>query len=142
MKKLSFFMFAILAMALAVPAFAATTNPSPASPGYTPMVIPFDLVSSARTGVVKFKAPVGYSVKSASIAARSVSGTSPTVKLRGKNGSLVNYSGSLVGTGPTDLSIVSGAALSDEVTQSIDLVTGGTSPRFTDFTLILFLKRK
>lgn len=145
MKKMPYFLIALVMVALCAMtalAQAATTNPSPASPGYTTMVLPFDSFTSSRTGMMKFKTPVGYVIKSASVSARAVSGTSPTLKIRGKNGSLVNYSGSMVSTGPTDLTIVSGAALSDEVTQSIDLVAGGTSPRFSDVTLILFLKRK
>ena len=147
MKTSKFLLFAVAMVMCVLCAMtalvgAATTNPSPASTGYQTMVLPFNLVSSSRTGAMNFKTPVGYSVKSASIAARIVTGTSPTLKVRGKNGSLVNYSGSITAAGPTDLTIVSGASLSDEVTQQIDLVVGGTSPRFDNLTLILFLKRK
>jgi hypothetical protein len=146
MKKMPFILIALVMAAMCavtIVANAATTNPSPASPGYESMVLPFGLVSSSRTPALKFTAPVGYTVQSVSASARLVAGTNPTLKVRGKNGaSLVNYSGSLVASGPTALSIVSGATLSDEVTQQIDLIVGGTSPRFDNLTLILFLKRK
>lgn len=131
-----------LVLALALPALAATTNPSPASPGYATIVIPLKGYSTSRTGVAKFKAPAGYSVKSASIAARAITGTTPTVKVRGKNGSLVNYSGSIASTGPTDLKLADESVLSDEVTQSIDLIVGGTGVVIDDLWLTLFLKRK
>lgn len=133
----------VAVFALASMAAAATTNPSPASPGYETMVIPLmGTYTSTRTGAIKFTAPVGYSVKAASVNAREVSGTSPTLKIRGKNGSLVNYSGTIAAASAKTLTVVSGASLTDETLQAIDLVAGGTSPVFSDLTLTLFLKRK
>lgn len=132
-----------ITLALSVSALAATTNPSPTSPGYQTIVLPLmSTYSTSRTGLVKFTAPVGYSIKSVSVNARAVTGTNPTLKVRGKNGSLVNYSGTIASASAKDLTVVSGASLTDETLQSIDLVAGGTSPKFSDLTLILFLKRK
>lgn len=123
-------------------AMADTRNPSPASPGYQTMVLPFYNCTSARTGAISFKAPVGYSIKSASVTARAVSGTTPTLKVRHKDGTFTRYSGTLTTAGTVkDLSLTSTPTISDETLQSIDLITGGTSPVFSNITLTLFLKR-
>lgn len=147
MKIKTLLLSLLLIMALSVSALAATTNPSPASPGYQTVVIPLmGNYTSTRTSLVKFTAPVGYLVKSATIAARAVAGTTPTLKVRGKNGSYVNYSGTISTTTTKDLTVVettvTGHGITDETLQAIDLVAGGTSPVFTDLTLMLFLKRK
>ncbi len=122
--------------------FAATTNPSPASPGYSTIVLPFYNLTSTRNGAFSFKAPVGYSIKSASVTARAVSGTNPTLKVRHKDNAYVSYSGTLNSAGTVkDLTLTTRPVISDEVLQSIDLITGGTSPVFSNITLTLFLKR-
>lgn len=132
----------IITVAIAAPALTATTNPSPASPGYSTIVLPFHNLTSARTGAISFKSPVGYSIKSASVTARAVSGTSPTLKVRHKDGTFLRYSGTLTTAGTAkDLTLTTTPAISDETLQSIDLITGGTSPVFSDITLTLFLKR-
>ena len=147
----------VLSLVLAIgclaimPAFAATDNPSPVSPGFSPMVIPImGNNTSVRLNKVIWKAPVGYKIIHASAVARTVSGTSPTLKIRGKNGALVNYSGSIgQTTTPTDLKLApatavagSGPNMADEGLQSVDLIIGGTTPVWSDVTLFLFLKRK
>lgn len=126
---------------------AATTNPSQASPGYQTVVIPLmGNYTSTRLGIVKYTAPVGYTIKSVTVAARAVAGTTPTLKVRGKNGSYVNYSGTINSTTTKYLSIVptttTDYGITDETLQAIDLVAGGTSPVFSDLTLMLFIKRK
>lgn len=134
----------ILALGAATAALATTANPSPASTGYTPLVIPIMgsySGATTKTGVIKFKAPNGYRVVAANATARSSSGTSPTLKLRGKSGAYVNYSGSLTAGTVTDLSITS-YVITDEVNHQIDLIVGGTStPTWKDITLMLLLKR-
>ena len=133
---------AVIGILMVTGAFAATKNPSPASPGYTTLVLPFYNATSSRTGAFSFKAPVGYSIKSATVTARAVSGTTPTLKVRHKDGSFVRYSGTLTTAGTAkDLTLATSPVISDEVLQSIDLITGGTSPVFSNITLTLFLKR-
>ena len=122
---------------------AATANPSPASPGYTPMVIPvFGTFTGASTKtVIKFKAPNGYRVMAANATARASSGTNPTLKLVGKSGAYVNYSGTITaGAAPKDLATTA-YKITDEVAHQIDLVVGGTSPVWKDITVMLLLKR-
>jgi hypothetical protein len=141
MKRLACFTLLILAMAV-TSAFAATANPSPASPGYTPMVIKFSGYTASRTGVVSWKAPAGYVVKSASVTVRAVGGTNPTMKIRGKDGAFVRYTGTINSATTKDLTLTATPYITDETQQSIDIVTGGTSPNFSDITLFLFLKRR
>ena len=143
MKKLFLTLLAMIAMT-AVAAFAATTNPTPASPGYTPLVIPITgtYSSASHAGVVKWLAPAKYKIVSASVNARAVSGTTPTLKLLLKSGAFTNYSGTLSVAGtPKALTAGSTALIADESTVAIDLVTGGTDPIWQDLTLFILLKR-
>ena len=136
-------LLALLAMVSAV-AFAATSNPSPASPGYTPMVLPIAGVYSSASvpGVVKFKAPAGYKIVTVNVNARAVSGTNPTLTVRLKSGTFVNYSGTVSSAGtPVDLTAGTNTKIADESTVSIDLVAGGTSPKWRDLTVFILLKR-
>ena len=127
----------IVATTVAGLALAATSNPSPASPGYTPVVLPImGTYSGARTGLVKFTAPAKYSIVSASVNARGVTGTNPTLKVYLKSGAFTNYTGTVkvLTAGTTTL-------IADEATVAVDLVTGGTSPQWRDLTLFILLKR-
>lgn len=144
MKKFLLLAFAVIVtVAFAVPALAATTNPSPASPGYTPVIVKFAGYTSTRTGAATFKAPAGFTIKHASVAARAVTGTSPTLKVKGRDGAFTRYSGTLNTAGTVkDLSLTATPNMTDEATQNIDFILGGTSPTFTDITLFLWLKRK
>lgn len=143
MKKLmSFVLVALVVMAAG--AFAATSNPSPASPGYTPMVIPITGIysSATHTGVVKFVAPAKYRIVSASANARAVTGTNPTLKVYLKSGSFTNYSGTVSTAGtPKVLTEGSTSIIADESTVAVDLVTGGTDPVWRDLTVFILLKR-
>jgi len=140
--------FILITMSLvifaAVAAFAATSNPSPASPGYTPMVIPIPGIysSATHTGVVKFVAPAKYRIVSANANARAVTGTNPTLKVLLKSGSFTNYSATVTAAGtPKELTEGSTALIADESTVAVDLVTGGTDPVWRDLTLFILLKR-
>lgn len=143
MKKLITFILLAVTV-IAAGAFAATSNPSPASPGYTPLVIPLQGVfsSASHTGVVKFKAPNGYNIVTANATARAVTGTNPTLKVLLKSGVYTNYSGTVTAAGtPKDLVASSNKKIADESTVAVDLVTGGTDPVWTDLTLFILLKR-
>lgn len=127
------------------PALAATKNPSPASPGYTPVLIPvmgiYTGAALVKSNVVRWKAPVGYKVVAANATARFSSGTSPTLKVRGKSGTYVNYSGSLTAGTTKDLAITTNK-ITDESDVTLDLVIGGTStPTWKDITIMLLLKQ-
>lgn len=144
MKRFGLILLTLAVVMVAGIAAAATTNPPTGAPGYTPMVIPvMGVYSGTRNGIVSFKAPAGFNIIHASAVARATSGTNPTLKIRGKNATLVNYSGTVAsGTTVTELTKVTNAAFTDEALQSIDMVIGGTSPKWSDITLFLFLKRK
>lgn len=126
-------------------ALAATANPSPASPGYTPVVIPImGQYSSTRTGIVKFTAPSGYRVVNATATARASSGDTPTLTVDVKSGSTSMFSTPVAVTAGAVATAVLGTApnIADESTVSVDLAIGGTSPLWQDITLFMLLKRR
>lgn len=145
MKKFLLLALAAMIFAVVAGAYAATSNPSPASVGYTPMVIPIQGIHSSATadlGVVKFTAPSGYNVVTASINARAVSGTNPTLKVRISSGVFVNYTGT-IGTAGAPVTLKAGTTtrIADESTVAVDLISGGTTPKWRDMTLFILLKR-
>ncbi len=123
---------------------AATKNPPPGAPGYTPVVlsIPGSYTSTA-SGVVKFKAPAGYRIVTANANSRTVSGTNPTLKVNIKNGIYSTYSGTVsTAATPKDLTAATDTTITDEGSVAVDLTIGGTNtPTFTDLTVFLLLKR-
>jgi hypothetical protein len=126
--------------------FSATSNPSPASPGYLPMVIPIQgSYTSSTTAAVKWKMPVGYKVLAASATARASSGTNPTLTVDLKTGSTSLFSTpvSVTAGSIAEATLGTTTILADEANASIDLAIGGTNtPTFTDITVFLWLKRR
>ena len=123
---------------------AATANPSPASSGYTPLVIPLmGQYTTSRTALVKFTALNGYRVIAANATARASGGTSPTLKIRGLSGVQCIYSssGAFVAGTTKALTLATTPKIVDESAATIDLVIGGTSPVWSDISILLFLKR-
>ena len=142
MKKILLLSLALMLFTICA-AFGATANPSPASPGYTPVVLPvMGTYTSTRLNLVRFTAPSGYNVVSVSAIARDAAGTTPTAKLRLKSGSFTNYSGTLAAAGTTKvLTAGSTTRIVDESSVVLDIVTGGTSPVWKDLTVFILLKR-
>ena len=125
-------------------AFAATVNPSPASTGYQILVVPvMGTYSSPTITPVKFKAPFGYRVLSASATARASTGTNPTLTVDVKTGSTSVFSTPVAVTAGAiaDAVLTATPKLTDEGTVSIILAAGGTTPKFSDITVFLALKR-
>lgn len=145
MKIKTTLLLALFALALfPVYLFAATANPSPASSGYTPLVIPIQgtYSSTSLPGIVKFTAPAKYKVVSANAVARAVTGTNPTLGVTLKSGTSTLFSGSLAAAGAvTDLTAGTTTNITDESTVAVDLAAGGTSPKWRDLTLFVLLKR-
>lgn len=147
MKKLFSLGFLFVFLAFAAGALAATTNPQPGSPGYTPMVIPIMGTYSSTTTVVKWKAPAGYRVVHASATARAATGTNPTLTLDVKSGATSMFSSPIsvaVGT-ITDAVLGTAPNLADEDTISVNFAKGGSytsGQGWKDITLFLFLKRR
>lgn len=134
-------------MLFTVTAMAATTNPSPASPGYTPLVIPIMGIYSSTETPVKFKAPAGYRVVHASAIARAVTGTTPTMTLDVKSGATSMFSSPISLSAGTITDAVLGTApnLTDEGAVSVAFTKGGSyasGEGWRDITLFLFLKRR
>jgi len=121
--------------------FAATTNPATGTAGYIPVVFKFNSYTASRTGIASWKAPTGYTIKHASVTVRAVAGTNPTMKLRGKDGTFLRYSTTVSAAGTKDMSLTATPTITDETQQSIDLIAGGTSPVFSDITVLLFLRQ-
>lgn len=152
MRSIKTFLATAILLGL-VMAAAAHAAPAPGSGSQT-MVIPITgTFTSTSTGVVSFVAPMGYQIQSASVSAQTVSGTNPTMKVRIKNGTFTNISGTTTAAAtPTTLTRVFTSATASGVTvsvpprmtagstQSVDLVLGGTSPSFANITLTLLLK--
>ncbi len=127
-------------------AFAATDNPSPASPGYQIITIgPFSQTSTAVAGLWTIKAPWPFRV--VGFAGRS-GAMSNTVSFDLKNASGVSLlSSQLTPTTTaavaTDATLTTNSAvlnITDETTLQIDSVTGGTGTT-TNTTLQLEIKR-
>jgi hypothetical protein len=145
MKKLFLSILSLALIMITTVVFAATTNPSPASPGYTPMVIPImgDYTTS-KTGIIKFTAPYRFRVVNATVNARASSGTNPTLKVRALSGVLGLYSTSGAITAGTvkQATLAASPIIVDESAVTMDLVIGGTdTPTWSDITLMLLLKR-
>lgn len=123
--------------------FAATANPSPASPGY--MVLPLQISkqwTASTTAVVRFKSPFPCAVVNVYATARASGGTSPTLTVDVKEaGSTILSAPISVTAGTVNEGTISDAALADEAVITVDLTIGGTSPTWDDITVVLVLKR-
>lgn len=146
---------ALAAMVMSFAAIAHAAPPAPGATGYATMVVPIlGTYSGNRSAIVSWTAPMGYQIQSATASVRAATGTNPTLKVRGKNGAYVNYSGTISTAGTsTALTRVFTAATASDVPitvpprfaagslQTVDLVVGGTAPKFSDLTLTLFLRQ-
>lgn len=145
-KLMPLFLVTLITLAAGV-ALAATSNPSPASPGYTPMVIPIQGTYSSNQTVVKWKAPAGYRVMHASVTARAVVGTNPTLTVDVLSGATSMFSAPVSVAAGTITDAVLGTApiLADEGTISVNFAKGGSyssGQGWKDVTLFLLLKRR
>jgi len=146
MKIKSLLILALFLMAtVATAPLAATSNPSPASPGYTPMVIPIlGSYTTSTTGIIKFTTPNGYRVVNANVNARASSGTNPTLKVLAKSASftLFSTSGAITPGTVKQATLAAAPKITDESAVTMDLVIGGTdTPTWSDITVMLLLKR-
>lgn len=129
-------------------AIAQTANPGPTLTGYETLFIPINNITAAGTvtATARFKAPWPYQVVAVSTSARASSGTTPTLTLDLKSGSTSVFT--------TPCSVTAGAVttctlsttvanrtLGDEATITVDAVAGGTTPTFSDITLMVAVKR-
>lgn len=140
-------LFAILAVVaiLTMPfaAMAATTNPSPGSPGYMELPIQISGQYTATTAsVVKLKLPYPAAVVHVSATARASGGTAPTLTVDVKEAGTTILSAPIsITAGTVSDGTLSDSKLADESLITIDLTIGGTSPTWNDITVLLVLKR-
>jgi len=148
MKRFShlFVLLAVL-LSLAMPAMAATTNPSPASAGYMVLPLVFDrTVAAVSTPVIaRIKLPFAATVI-------SVSGSCETADYASTDEVYeidVLEAGTSILSAPIGLAAadtvydgaVSDAALADEAVVTVTLDAAGTTPSITDVTVLLVIKR-
>lgn len=140
---LSMFMFMVMA-----PAMAATTNPSPASPGYMTLPIVFDrTVASASAPVVaRFQLPFPCHVIGATFSAETIDLTSTdetyTVDIQEAGTTMLSSAVSIVAADTVYAGTFSDTEIADEAIVTIVLTVAGTTPSITDLSGMLILKRK
>lgn len=137
----------LLVLALALPALAATTNPSPASPGYEILTVTFSrTVSAVSTPVMaRFKMPFKFRVVSVTASCETADYANTdevyTVDVL-EAGTTILSSGIVLAAADTVYQgTVSDAALADEAVVTVTLDVVGTTPSITDVTVLLVVKR-
>lgn len=138
-------LLAILLAAVAVPfgLLAATSNPSPGSPGYFVMTFHFDSqLTSTVADKAQFKMPWPAQLVQVKCSGRAFGGSgSPTYTW-----TLQEAAGTLATCAPTTAATevegtISDAAVADEASITLDYASAGTSPTADDMTVILIFKR-
>lgn len=128
-------------------ALAATTNPSPGSPGYMVMPITFSrTISAASTPVMaRIKLPFPAAVVSVTAAAETADYTSTdevyTVDVLEGATSILDAAIGLAAADTVYQGVVDDKALADESVLTLVLSAAGTTPSITDVTTTLVLKR-
>jgi hypothetical protein len=141
MKKFLFGIVALaLVLALGVPAFAATANPGPGSPGYQVFTMniagPTSTITSTITGIPWFKAPFPYRVVGIMTAARA--GSTGVVNVMTGGVSLLTSSIS-VSTNYIDGTLIAAPNIADEASVTVNV--GSTGSAVNDLTIQMILKR-
>lgn len=127
---------------VAAPVMAATTNPSPASPGF--MLLPFHIsgqYTASTTAVVTFRMPYPCEINHAQATARASGGTSPTLSVVLKNGAST-VSTMAVTAGAITEGTLANTSVADEATITADLTITGTSPTWNDIVLVMGCRRQ
>lgn len=127
---------------IAAPVPAATTNVSSGSPGY--MLLPFHLsgqYTANTTAVAKWIAPMPCEIYHVSATARASGGTSPTLSVVMLNGASTVATVGPITAGTISDGTLANTTVADEAALSIDLTIGGTSPTWTDITVLVGCKR-
>lgn len=146
MKKLFFgSQILVLALLLALPAFAATVNPSPASPGYMVLPLNFSRTLTATATPITFKAPFPCAVVGVTAHAKTIDKSSTdetyTVDIKEGAGSILSAPISLAAADTIYEGTVTDTLIADEATLSVVITLGGTTPSLTDAAVLLVLKR-
>ena len=134
---------ALLALAVTLGGlFAATPNPSPASPGYYMMTLHFDSQLTATVAdKAQWKQPWPSELVAIKCSGRAFGGTSPTFTWTLQEGA-----GAAATCAPTTAATevegtITDSAIADEASMTLDYASAGTSPTADDMTVILIFKR-
>lgn len=121
---------------------AATSNPSPASPGYFTVPIHFDSQLTATVAdKAEFTMPWPAQLVQFQCVARAGGGTSPTYTFTLQEGAGTLATCSPVTPGVVVEGTISDAAVADEANITLDYASSGTSPTLDDVTVLLIFKR-
>ncbi|WP_028318957.1 hypothetical protein [Desulfobulbus elongatus] len=139
---------AVLLTAL-TPALAATNtpNPSPASPGYMVLPLPFSrTVSSASTvTMARIALPFPATVVSVTASAETIDLANEdetyTVDVKEETTSILDDPIGLAAADTVYQGVLVDTALADEAVLTVELTAAGTTPSITDVTVLLVLKR-
>lgn len=129
------------------PMHAATTNPSPASPGYMVMTIPFSrTVAAVSTPVMaRIKLPFPAAVVSVSASAETADYASTdevySVDVQEAGTTILDDPIGIAQADTVYDGVLVDKALADEAVLTLVLSAAGTTPSITDVTTTLVLKR-
>lgn len=141
-----FLLIPLLLLGMALPAMAATANPSPASSGYMVLPLSFDRQITATATPIKFKVPFPCQVVGVTASAVTLDKTTTdetyTVDVKEGSTSILSSPISLAVAGTIYDGAVTDAAIADEATLSVTFTLGGTTPIMTDAMVLLVLKRR
>ncbi|MCK4536689.1 MAG: hypothetical protein KAT93_06725 [Desulfuromonadales bacterium] len=143
---LSKFLTTLLVMALlAMPAFAATTNPGPGSPGYMVLPLTLDRTITATATPVTFKLPFPATVVGVTAHAKVLdtgdADETYTVDIKEAGTTILSSAVSLAAQDTVYAATLSDTTLADEALVTLVVTLGGTTPSMTDLTVLLVLKR-
>ena len=139
-------MVVLLAMSVIfAPVMAATSNPSPASPGYMVLPLQFSRTITATATPVTFKVPFPCAVVGVTAHAKTLdtgdANETYTVDIKEGANSILSSPVALAAAATVYDGILSDTTVADEATLSVVVTLGGTTPSLTDLTLLLVLKR-
>jgi hypothetical protein len=133
----------VLALAMAVPAQAATPN---YNLGAQQQVIALHVsgqYTATTAGVAKFTLPFPAKLVGVTATARASGGTTPTLTVDvGAGGTSVLSAPVSITAGTVATATIATATLADEAAITVDLAIGGTNPTWNDITVLLTVVRR
>lgn len=140
-KRLLSMMFVMALLMWPLASLAATSNPTPGSPGY--FILTFHLSGAlsggTMAGIVKFNMPFPAQLLTVQQSCASLAGGPPTVDVKVGGSSILTSVTTMTTAGIVYEAAIATPAIADEAAVTVDLVTG-TSVGNT--TIIMVLKRK
>jgi len=116
-------------------------------PGGAPVVLlPIHLSgdhTATVAGIARFRLPFRAYVLGASVSARASSGTGPTLAITVKAGGVSLFAAPVAVTAgeAADAALTEARRIADEADVTVDLTIGGTTPSWSDISILLTLAR-